>query len=443
MKKKRAILNFAGIIFVCLLLAVLSVVRFTIPGTYYKEYVGFLRAIELGIDYKGGTTLVIEAKNNSADYTNFAKGVEAHALRIKGILADNNYNSNVYTTLGTSLVMEIFDEYDTDAISDLISATNNKLAIRTENSTTGEVYLTQDDIEDAYAMENGYYGYTNTSRYGVYVKFTQHGKEQIKTITSGASSSSKKTLYFFIGDSLFQQLPVSEEVDQDYIFISGGSTLNTKDGADQYAGKLLSTKYDYTFEQKSKTVIQADVAQRNLILSLVITAVIIIASMIMLIVRFKKLGLVNCLALIVGVLLQIIMLQAVPGIVITVQAFMGSVLTYVLGFGMIYYMLSKMAGEYAQGKKAHSSFKFGFLKNYMPLVELSVSYLVANIIFYIFGSTAVKYFAFASIIGIVIYGLCAILVSKLFNKLCLNIYQEKVKNYGFTREANVHELEEI
>lgn len=442
MKKKRATLRFIGIIIVCIILIALSVVKFTIPGTY-QEYVGFLRAIELGIDYKGGTTLVLEAKSNSADKSNFAKGVDAHARRIDYILENNSYNSNVYTINGTGIVVEIYDEYETDELLDLISTKNNKLYFRGEESTTAEAYLTEDDIVDAYAMENSDYGYSpNASKYGIYISFTENGSSKMKELTSGASSNSK-TIYIYIGDTIFQSISVSDEISQDYIFISGGSNLNTLEGANQYAGRILSTKFDYTFEDKSTTIIEQSVAQRNLILSCVIALIVVIASMLILCIKFKKLGLVNCLTLLCGILLQIIFLQAVPGIVLTATAFMGSILVYVLGFIMIYYMLSKIAGEYALGKKIHSSIKFGFIKNYLPLVELSVGYLVANIIFYIFGSVQVKYFAFVSIVGIIIYGLSAILLSRLFNQWCYDIYKENSKNYNFIREAGVHELEEI
>ena len=110
---------------------------------------------------------------------------------------------------------------------------------------------------------------------------------------------------------------------------------------------------------------------------------------------------------------------------------------------MVYYMLEKIKQEYAVGKKAHSSFKFGFQKNYKTQLEISISYLVACIIFYIFGSLAIKYFALASIIGIVVYGFSAILIAKWFNNMCFDLYLEKVENYGFTREAHINELEKI
>ena len=77
------------------------------------------------------------------------------------------------------------------------------------------------------------------------------------------------------------------------------------------------------------------------------------------------------------------------------------------------------------------------------MVEAFVATLVASIVFYIFGSSMVRYFAMALIIGSIIYGLCDLLVSYGFNKMCVNINGHNAKKYGFRREANVDELEEI
>ena len=446
MKKKKAILNFAGIIFVCVLLVVLSVFRFFVPNSS-DEYIGFLRAINLGIDFKGGTTLVINAKNTNTDSVNFSVGVNAHANRIQKILDDYNYDGKVYQVAGNNLRIELYDEYNTEEIMDLISIlpANNTISMRAEEDTSAQVYLTEDDLMEIYAMENSYYGYSSSaSKYGVYIKFTAAGREKFKELTTAvAAKSDNKNVYIYIGDSLFQTVPVSEAIDQDYIFINGISQLNTLDGANQYAGQLLSTKYDFDFEKVSQNIIAKADAKRSLILACSISGAIVLICLIVLIVKFKKLGLVNALALFVGLLLQIILLQAVPDVVLSSTALVGSVITFVLGFIMVYYMLEKIKQEYSVGKKAHSSFKFGFQKNYKTQLEISISYLVACIIFYIFGSLAIKYFALASIIGIVVYGFSAILIAKWFNNMCFDLYLEKVENYGFTREAHINELEKI
>lgn len=433
MKKKRAILNFAGIIFVCLILVVLSFIRFTLPNSS-NEYVGFLGAIDLGFEYKGGVKIMLDAKKNSSDNIDFSKGLDAHALRINSILINAGYDANVYTIGGKNIAVEVYNDTDVTNLLDLVSNVgNNSLSIRVKEDLSAEVYFTQDDIKDCYAVQT-------TSGYGIYIAFTEQGRENFKNLSNQAVAGNK-TIYIYIGDTLFKTVnQVSETYDQDYVIINGGTSAND---ATEGVGKILSTKYDFSFEQLSKMVVKKNVAQINLLLSGIISAVIVIVCFTLLIVKFKALGLVNSLSLFIGLLVQIIMLQAVPVMKLTPSSLIASVMIFVLAFVLNYIYLSKIAHEYAQGKKINSSFKFGYQKSYMTMVEAFVATLVASIVFYIFGSSMVRYFAMALIIGSIIYGLCDLLVSYGFNKMCVNINGHNAKKYGFRREANVDELEEI
>ena len=74
MRKKRAIRNFAGIIFLCLVLIVFSVISFNVPDTD-KTFVGFIRGINLGIEYQGGTTITYKAYSNSSNNGNSGNGL--------------------------------------------------------------------------------------------------------------------------------------------------------------------------------------------------------------------------------------------------------------------------------------------------------------------------------------------------------------------------------
>ena len=106
-------------------------------------------------------------------------------------------------------------------------------------------------------------------------------------------------------------------------------------------------------------------------------------------------------------------------------------------------MLSTMAREYAEGKNLHSSIKFGYLKTYKLGIEVCCAIIVAALMFVIFGSQLIRYFALSIIVGTIIYGLISLLVSRWFINMYHNINPSRPKNYGFTREANVHELEQI
>ena len=438
MKKKRAILNFAGIIFVCLILVVLSFIRFTLPNSS-NEYVGFLGAIDLGFEYKGGVKITLDAKNNSSDKVDFLKGLDAHALRINTVLSSAGYSTNVYSVGGKNIAIEVYNDTDIVGLLDLVSNVGNEnLYIRTEQSTTADANFTQADLEECGVFSSSGYYY-------VLVRFNEAGKEKFKTLKTDQSSAK---LYIYVGETLLVKdvsLSNTNMLGDDYFIVSPSNINNYSNANDVYAAasKILCTKYNFSFEQLSKTVVEKNVAQRNLLLSGIISAVLVIVCFVILIAKFKALGLVNALSLFIGLLIQIIMLQAVPVMKLTPSSLIASVMIFVLTFVLNYIYLSKIAHEYAQGKKINSSFKFGYQKSYMTMVEAFVATLVASIVFYIFGSSMVRYFAMALIIGSIIYGLCDLLVSYGFNKMCVNINGHNAKKYGFRREANVDELEEI
>lgn len=436
MKKKRAILNFAGLIFVALVLIVLSVVKFTIPGTS-DNFMGFLRAIDLGLDYKGGIKVTLEAKNNSSsNVLNFSNGVNAHILRMQSILSENNFDANIFSIANNNIAIEVDGVYSSDDILELINnTTNNTLSFKAEDSVDADAYITAEDISDCYALQ-----YNST--YYVYIEFTSHGREQLKSLSNQVLNGNK-TIYIYIGDSKYKEISgISSTLDQDYLMFNDGSN-STQENASKVAGRILATKYDFSFEKIGETIITEEIAQKNLLLSCIFVGVVVLVCLIILVLRFKKLGLVNALSLLLGLLVQIVMLQAVPIITLTSTALVASLITFVLGFAMTYYMLSTIAGEYAVGKKVNSSFKFGYQKSSVTILEIMLTIFVASLVFYIFGSTLIKHFALAMIIGTIIYGLCVLLLTKWFNKMCFDLHSNHAKQYGFRREENVNELEEI
>lgn len=436
MKKKRAILNFAGLIFVALVLVVLSVVKFAIPGTS-DNFVGFLRAIDLGLEYKGGVKVTLEAKNNSSNNSlSFSDGVNAHILRMESILTENNFDANIYSIANNNIAIEIDGVYSSEDILELINnTTNNTLSFKATDSVDADTFITADDIETCYALQ-----YNST--YYVYIGFTSHGKEQLKSLSNEAINGDK-SIYIYIGDSKYKEISnITSTLDQDYLMFSDSSN-STQENASKVAGRILATKYDFSFEKISETIITEEIAQKNLLLSCIVVAVVVLICLLILVLRFKKLGLVNALSLFLGLLIQIVMLQAVPIMTLTSSALVASLITFVLGFAMVYYMLSTIAGEYAVGKKVHSSFKFGYQKSSITILEIMLTLFVASLVFYIFGSTLIKYFALALIIGTIIYGLCVLLLTKWFNKLCFDLHSNHAKQYGFRREEHIDELEEI
>lgn len=430
MKKSRTIKNFIGILVICVILFIFAVVKFPLPASD-NDYVGFLRAIPLGIEYKGGTTYNYDVLCNTTENSNSAEGIEAHALRIENLLQSSNFDAKVYSSANTIRV-DIFDEYDAGDIAYLLN-TDYSLSFKTEESLTAETKMSGTDIKNAT-------GTSNNGTYGVYLEFTATGRTLFKELTSSviSASSSGGNVYIYIGESLFTPITVKEAIDQEGVFISGSMT-NLKT-AELYAAKINASRFDYEFSLNAKQVISQNQALVSLISSGILIITILILGFAWLIIKYKKLGLYISLGVLVTLLSQIILLQAVPVVLLTAPALIGSLLTFVFGILGTTFMLNKMNSEYSLGKKLFASVKFGYKKSFATMLDVFLVLLLASVVFYIFASSMARYFLISFIIGLVCYGLDVVVINLWFSRWYLNINSSKAELCGFKREEGVNEL---
>ena len=432
MRKKRAIRNFAGIIFLCLVLIVFSVISFNVPDTD-KTFVGFIRGINLGIEYQGGTTITYKAYSNSTDNGNHGNGLSVTASNLEQVLASYNYSANVFKTSNSSIKVQVsFNGIDDECeyVTNIINL-NNELKFKAKNEDT--IYLTGKNIKNASALKND-------GQYGVYIEFTKEGQAGFKELTQKAIDNSSKTVELYFGDSesAYTSFTVSEAIDQSAIFISGG--VNTMESASNMASRINASRYDYSFEEVSRVTISENMAKTNKILTLVVMIVVFASIVAYLYARFRNLGLCGALAILIALLAQILLLLSLPNITLTPTSFVASVLTMMFGAIICSFMFGRMNKEYALGKKIHASVKFGFTKTYSKIIDVLVMALIPMFLLLICGTEMAKQFAAASLIGIVVYGLSCLLLSYLFAKLYVDINPTKANKYGFKREAHINEI---
>ena len=432
MRKKRAIRNFAGIIFLCLVLIVFSVISFNVPDTD-KTFVGFIRGINLGIEYQGGTTITYKAYSNSSNNGNSDNGLNVTANSLEQVLASYNYSANVFKTSNSSLKVQVSFNGIDDECENVTNILNlsSELKFKAKNDDT--VFLTGSDIKNASALKNN-------GQYGVYIEFTKAGQDGFNQLTKKAIDNSSKTveLYLGVAEDAYTSFTISEEINQEAIFISGG--INTMDNASKMAARINASRYNYSFEEVNRVTISQKMAKTNKILTLVVALVVLISIVVYLYVRFKNLGLCGVLSILIAFLAQILLLLSLPNVVLTPTSFVASVLTMVMGAIICSFMFGRMNKEYALGKKIHASVKFGFTKTYSKIIDVLVMTLVPMFLLLICGTEMAKQFAVASLIGIVVYGLSCLLLSYLFAKLYVDINPTKAKKYGFKREAHINEI---
>ena len=340
--------------------------------------------------------------------------------KVENLLKDNSYDANVYNNRN-QLVVELIDEFSPVSVDEIVN-TKPYFAIKTQSGEDAEVKINSDMISSAYS----------TSEQGgvLVMTFTTEGQQAISECTSGGNG----TLYFCFGE---KELPMSYSsvYTQSYL----GLVIGSVETADYYASEILSAKYDIELTNSSNYTITSEVAKRNCIVAVLLTVVLFAVCVAILCIRFKKLGLVGSLVLLIGLLLQIILLQAVPIFVLTGPSLFASFICLIVGEIAVYSILNNMSKEYKLGKILTASVKFGYDKIWKTILSVFIVMLFPSVVTYFFGTYLVKHFAMALICGLAVYMFSTLLFTKFFTKWLTNI-TFKSKDYGFTREAHIDEL---
>lgn len=422
MKKKHAIAKFSLIAILCAIVLCLTIFSFALPGSQSDyDFVGFARAINLGIEYQGGTVYEYKVKNNQLG--NVSSGIQANVTRINQLLKNNYYDSNVYVS-GDNLVVELMDEFSPVSINEIVN-TDAYFAVKSEQKDEAEAKIKPEHITEAYASQNG-------SNVVLMMTFNQEGQDALADMTSSGSG----TMYFYFGETV-RSMSYSESMNQSYLGITlGGTSLDT---AKYFASEINASKYDLSFDETRVVTYSKQDATRNCIVAVVLTVALFAICVAILCARFKKLGLIGSLILFMGLLAQIVLLQAVPVFTLTGPSLFASLLCMIIGEIAIYQFFNNMNAEYKMGKILYASVKFGYRKTWVKILDMFLVMLIPSIITYFFASYLVQHFAMALICGLVVYGFMALVFTNFFSKW-LTYIAFKNKDYGFKREANVNEL---
>ena len=425
MKKRHSIGRFVVVAVLTLVVLLLTVCSFKLPGDWQdNDFYGFARAINYGIDFRGGTLQEYSVKSTNAG-TNVGEGIGYNAARIGYLLeksGEYGYDVNVFQN-GDNIGIEFWDEF---APLDIEQIINKKVtfSIKKENGTDKEEIVSVDDVESAQAVVTG-------SQNVLIIYFTETGSEHFQTIIDSG------TAYFYINSTTAQELKLNDGVSNSYVGIS----VKNLDTARYWASEIMSAKYNLKFENVATTVVTREAAQKNVIVAICLTVGLFLLCSILLTVFFKKLGLVGSFILLIGTLLQILILQSVPetAFVMTVPAFYASLLSMILGALAIFLIFAKMHSEYKQGKILFASVKFGYNKIWLKMLDIFVILFAVALVALFASSYYTKQFAMALVVGLAIFAVVTLVLTKFFTIWLSNICY-KNKDYGFKREANINEL---
>ena len=423
MSKRKSIVTTILLVIVIAIVGVMSFASFHIPGTI-KDYNSILSTIGQGIDLSGGYYVVLTPENTKGE-TNQAVLEDAMEI-LRARLDDKGYTEAVISIQdGNKIRVEIPQVDDDGTVLEVIGQTGEL----TFKDSTGKVWLNgEDHIDSAYVAQD-----TQNGGYLVILNFTARGQARFAEATKYVSSQAdNKILYIYLGDTVVSQPTVSEQITSATAQIQGYSTYEE---ALSIASVIDSGKLPINYTVSESRSISSKLGKDAISNSAMMGAIGLALIIILMIVRYRGLGLASAFSLIIYVLLYIIFLAIIPSIQLTLPGIAGILLSIGMAVDANIVIFERIREEYAMDKTPEASIKQGFKHAVVTVLDSNITTILAAIVLWIICPGTIKGFAITLLIGIVLSLFASIIVTKWLIKVFLPFAKNEEKFLNLKREG--------
>jgi preprotein translocase subunit SecD len=423
MKKKKAIRDYILLSLFIVVTILLSFISFPIPTTNYT-FVGFAnmhKGLELGGGVKNTYTMEVADWYKGSDKEAYNDALE----RVQNLLNKYYADATAYFSEEDKITIEVPDS----AISE--SLTTSFFEIKSAEGESAEIELDGRDVNKAEFTSAG-------TTYGVYIEFTEDGTKKLRELTSEVSSSGG-SIYIYWNKDYENPVTLSISGEMDYIFLQGEG-ISSKDAGELYAYRVESSKIGVNMTTDLDPI---EVSPRfgNLtnIMIIVATIAMVVASIIVMSILFRQLGLVSSVSLLFAFMFSVVV-SAIFDLQVTFYGWIGFMVGYVINFTLHLYYLSVIKNEYAKGKKFTVSFTSSYKKSLFNMLDIILITLGSTLLLLIVPSSAIKMFVFNLLMTIPATAFTSLLLNKIVcvDYTAFNTRHEKKVN--FVREEDSNEI---
>lgn len=441
MKKGKSITLLSIVCFIMAFLIVMTFVRFPIG---VKNYNSVLGAIELDYDIAGGTAYEVSlAKDNLKDIDDPEDVVDTLEARlialgystysIKAFKSEGQPDEEYSFRVETRGKTNAYGEQDTSALLEDIKTVFSYGVVKFYGGTSSNPDT--EILTDGKVIENAEYAgvsQNDSSTYLIKVEFTDYGYDKLAELLDNNNDSYYLKISLEDQDLLSGTSPISKSYISDKsIFVTCGS----EELARRTALLISSGGLEYKFEvPKAGFAVSSPLGENVPLISTIVICSLLFLTVIALIVLYKGLGISLALSSILFMLIEVIMLIAVPGIKLSLGGIIGIVSALILTVdGQI--VLGKRVKEgFMSGKTVKSAIKNGFARSVIPTVNISVIAGIVSLITFIFANGSLACFGITLGIGSILALITNLVFVRMFNSLLLPIFGKKETFLGLKKE---------
>ena len=258
-----------------------------------------------------------------------------------------------------------------------------------------------------------------------------------------AEQDEKSTVYVYAGELASSNLVASIEIEDvvDGMFITS-SNYSNETTTIEACHNIIAGSLNVTLEKDGVNTISPILGVNTGLCLAIVLAVIVVATIALVCVRYGHLGLLGSLAMAFYLVFFAFLMQSIPFVTLNIVGVVACVVSYFIALLSNCYIFEKIREEYALGKKIHISYKSGFKKALWPLIDSHVAVALAAICIWIFAPAGVKIFGIAIFVGLILSLAISLGLLRWFVHLYLPINSTKAKLLRLYRDKNVKEINE-
>ncbi len=406
--------------------------------------------MKLGLDIKGGVYVVMEA-NTDLEGDELREAMEQTQAVIEERVNQMGLAEPVVTIEGEKRIrVELPGAEDAqEAIEQIGTTAQLQFAL-----ADGTIVLDGGNVKNAEAALD-----SESAGYAVELEFDSEGSDLFYdattaayngTVTSAIEGVSSDAIMIILDGQIISAPSVNEPISGGRCSITGGFS---QEEATNLAALIEGGALPLELQEVNSSVQSAKIGYNALEMSVIAGVIGLILVMLIMVIAYRGMGIVADLALLFYVL-----------IVVNIMAFMGSVLTlpgiagFILSVGMAVdanvVIFSRIREEIVAGKTIRVAVQQGFKRALSTVIDSQVTTLIAAVILYEIGTSAVKGFAWTFMIGIIVSIFTAVVVTQLYigllagsrkfgKKSFFGIRKDGKASFSFDRELHFMKYKKI
>lgn len=401
--KSKSLILFLAIILLISFFAYIAVYGLNV-GKY--EIVPVKNLIKLGLDLRGGATVLLKAKDNPNDPVTEEKMSRAVAT-IRERIDALGVTEPVITRVGDDRIeVQLPEIQDPQRALDLIGQTAQLEFIEEE---TKQVVLTGNDIKKA---EAEYAPNSNGIGQAPVVSF-ELSAEGAKKFAEATERNIGKTIGIYL-DKQAISLPTVQSVIPDGKGIITGSA--TMEEAGDLATLIRAGALPVELETLSVTAVGPQLGANSFEQSISAGKIGILLVLLFMLIYYRLPGLVSDMALVLYTVIVLTVLASIKA-TLTLPGIAGIILSIGMAVDANVIIFERIKEEVRLGKTLRAAIDSGFRRAFLTIFDSNITTLIAAVVLFYFGTGPIKGFAITLSIGILTSMFTAIVITRYMLKL--------------------------